>query len=190
MECKRLSFAYGDRPVFRDMDLEIPDGGITVLTGENGCGKTTLLRLLAGLEMPDAGEIDAGPADFLFQEDRLLPRLTARGQITAVLGSRTDPRPYLRAVGLEDRADEPTSALSGGMRRRLALARTLGFAEARDRRILLLDEPFAGVDPDRIGSLISVLRKTGKTVLIVSHEPLPEGAADRVVRLDRSVTHV
>ena len=83
MKLRDLSFAYGDKRVFDSLTLEIPDTGVTALVGPSGCGKTTLLRLIAALEQPESGTIEAPSPEqiaFLFQEDRLIPRLRARRQ--------------------------------------------------------------------------------------------------------------
>ena len=87
MKLTDLTFSYGDKRVFQALTLALPDEGITALTGPSGCGKTTLLRLIARLETPQGGSIDAPPPAqiaLLFQEDRLIPHLSARRQIALV----------------------------------------------------------------------------------------------------------
>ena len=165
--------------------LNLPARGLTALSGPSGCGKTTLLRVLAGLSHPQEGTVDGlTPARtaFLFQEDRLLPWRTVGQHITDVL-----PRPrrgelerWLAFAELEGEADAYPSALSGGMARRLALAR----CAALGGDILLLDEPFAGVDPARTGRLMDRLRTLDVPVVLASHQTMVLDACDAVIRLD------
>ena len=116
MKLTHVSFAYGDKVILDHFSLELPDEGITALAGPSGCGKTTLLRLLAGLETAQSGTIDA-PADtaLLFQEDRLLPGLTAAGQIGVVLPRGESSAPWLETVGLAGASTLLPEELSGGM---------------------------------------------------------------------------
>ena len=132
MKLTNVSFAYGDKVILDHFSLELPDEGITALAGPSGCGKTTLLRLLARLETAQGGTIDA-PADtaLLFQEDRLLPGLTAAGQIGVVLPKEESSMPWLEAVGLADASMLLPEELSGGMRRRVALARCLAYGQRK-----------------------------------------------------------
>jgi len=142
-----VSFRYGDRWVLRDFSHRLPSTGTVALLGPSGCGKTTLLRVLAGLEPSRSGEIVLPPGarlSMVFQEDRLLPNLTARENLLAVLDrGQEDIAAYcLEQCALGPQADEYTGELSGGMRRRVAVAR--GVAYGGD--ILLLDEPLKGLD--------------------------------------------
>ena len=164
--------------------LTLPDTGITALAGASGCGKTSLLRLLGSLDRPQAGTLEVPPPEetaFLFQEDRLLPGLTAAAQIAAVLPQGESPLPWLEAVGLEDAADVRPEELSGGMRRRVALARCAAYG--RDKRLLLLDEPFSGIDPERCRALMAWIRTLGVSVVYSAHDALSLSLADRVIRL-------
>lgn len=181
---EHISFSYGDRPVLRDLSLDLPDHGIVGLAGPSGCGKTTLLRLLAGLERPQAGSIlGLAPEEtaILFQENRLLPWRRAEQQITDVLPPfrRGEAARWLRLVELEGEEHTLPAALSGGMGRRLALARCL----ALDARYLLLDEPFAGVDPARAVRILDRLRALGRPILMAGHEEGLLAQTDRVLRL-------
>lgn len=181
---EHISFSYGDRPVLRDLNLDLPDHGIVGLAGPSGCGKTTLLRLLAGLERPQAGSIlGLAPEEtaILFQENRLLPWRRAEQQITDVLppSRRGEAARWLRLVELEGEEHTLPAALSGGMGRRLALARCL----ALDARYLLLDEPFAGVDPARAVRILDRLRALGRPILMAGHEEGLLAKTDRVLRL-------
>lgn len=188
MEIRNLTFAYpgSDKAIFHGLTLSISieKGEIVALKAPSGAGKTTLLRLLAGLEKPLSGEIECEKAVLLFQEDRLLPRFTARQQLEAVLPSGADIATYLKAVDLEDAADMPVEELSGGMKRRLALARAIAFAKETGRDLLLLDEPFTGVDLERITSILETLRAQKFKILMTSHGEDVLALADRVVLLD------
>ena len=185
MKLTNLTFCYGDKVILKDFSLTLPDTGITALAGPSGCGKTTLLRLLAGLEAPQSGILEAPEGRdtaFLFQENRLLPGLSAENQIRVVLPRGTDPLPCLAAVGLENEAHTLPSALSGGMQRRVALARCLAYGQRK--KLLLLDEPFTGIDPERTVALMEFIRSLEVPVLYSAHDAQSLALADRIIRLD------
>ncbi len=185
MKLEHVRFAYGDRLVMDGFSLALPDDGITALSGPSGCGKTTLLRLLAGLEKPQAGVVSAPhPAQIavLFQENRLLPGQSCAGQLRAVLPRGADVQPWLELVELGSEANSPVSSLSGGMQRRLALARCMAYGA--DKALLLLDEPFTGVDSPRIARLMEALRQLDAAIVYAAHDAASLALADRVVRLD------
>lgn len=185
LRCEKLSLAYGDKTVLDRFSLELPLKGVTALRGPSGCGKTTLLRVIAGLEQPKSGHVEGiSPRQtaFLFQENRLLPWRTAAQHLTDVM-VRPDgekARALLALVELEGDGPLYPAQLSGGMGRRLALARAL----ALESRLLLLDEPFAGVDPARAERIFTRLKQSGKAALLVSHEERIVEMADRVVEMD------
>ena len=184
MKLSDLTFSYGGKPVFENLTLRLPDEGITALTGPSGCGKTTLLRLLAGLETPQSGSLDAPPPEqiaLLFQEDRLIPRLSARRQIELVRPKGQGAEAWLAAVGLSGEADTAPEALSGGMRRRLALARCLAYGQ--DKRLLLLDEPFTGVDAERIKALAELIRSMNIPTIFTAHDAESLEMADEIVSI-------
>ena len=185
LEISHLTLSYGEKRVLEDFSLTLPLEGVTVLSGPSGCGKTTLMRCIAGLERPQNGTVSGiAPSEtaFLFQEDRLFPWRTAEQHILDVLpkARRGEADRWLALAGLEAEKAAYPAALSGGMKRRLALARTL----ALGGKLYLLDEPFTGVDGDRIRSLMAALRELGTPVLLSSHEALVRSLADRVVDLD------
>ena len=185
MKLSHLNFCYGNKVILKDFSLDLPDTGITALAGPSGCGKTTLMRLLAGLEAPQSGTLEAPQGRdtaFLFQENRLLPGLSAGDQIRVVLPRGEDPLPWLAAVGLGDEAATLPDALSGGMQRRVALARCLAYG--RDKKLLLLDEPFTGIDPERTVSLMEFIRSLKVPVLYSAHDAQSLALADRMVRLE------
>lgn len=162
---ENLSFSYGEKAVFNDYSLDIP-AGVVCIGGESGGGKTTLLHLLAGLLKPNAGAITGVPEkiSLLFQDDRLMPWYTnARNVLVAAPGCDTSY--WLGAVELEDEADSFPSDVSGGQRRRVALARALAFGG----ELLLLDEPFKGLDPALTERMAQLICKHYKNVIITTH---------------------
>ena len=176
MTLNRLFFAYGEKPILFNVSLDLPATGVTCLTGESGCGKTTLLRLLCGLETPQAGEIVNPPRRpaVVFQENRLLPWETALQNVKLPLGdtpeAKTLAKAALDAMGLSDEEQSRLpSELSGGQCRRVALARALALPDAD---ALLLDEPFAGLDDDRIETVAALLRDIAKEkpVFVITHD--------------------
>lgn len=173
--------AYGGHVVLERFSHAFPEDRITAIEGRSGCGKTTLLRLIAGLETPDAGRITGVPEGgiaMMFQEDRLPPQLTAAGCLRMALKKAPDRdrliEAALRALGLGDDADKPVREFSGGMRRRVALARALLYPSP----LVLLDEPFKGLDAATRQSAVAFARPllAGRTALLVTHDP--EDAAD------------
>ena len=172
-----LSKRYGETVVFRDFSARIPLGETTVITGVSGGGKTTLLRLLLGLETPDAGVIAGVPARraAVFQEDRLCPQLTALENVRLAAGRKKEreAREMLARLGLSDSLAVPAAALSGGMRRRCALARAL----CADFSLLALDEPFKGLDEANRRAAMEAVRDFShdKTVLFVTHDAAEAG---------------
>ncbi|MFX0578194.1 ABC transporter ATP-binding protein [Nocardia nepalensis] len=169
-----------------DISLELRDGEFLVLVGPSGSGKSTLLDLLGGLSKPSAGRIllDGKPISgpgldrgIVFQQYALLPWRTARANIEFGLeakGIRRRERrriaaEYLELVGLDGFGDRYPHELSGGMKQRVAIARSLAF----DPEVLLMDEPFAALDAQTRESLqdelLRIWRATGKTILFITH---------------------
>lgn len=178
-----LSVRFGDKLVLDRFSTDVPGEGITALSGPSGCGKTTLLRVLGGLQKSESGSVEGvGETAFLFQEDRLLPWRTVGQHITDLLPRerRGERSRWLALVELEGEEGAYPAALSGGMGRRLALARAL----ALGGDFYLLDEPFTGVDADRIGRILERVRALGKPVLLVSHEADTIARCDHVIYLD------
>ena len=171
LQCQNLTLSYADKAVLQDFSLSLPLTGVTALRGPSGCGKTTLLRVIAGLERPQSGKllgISPQEAGFLFQENRLFPWRTVQQHLTDVM-PRPDSvkaRELLTLVELEGEEALYPAQLSGGMGRRLALARAL----ALESKLLLLAEPFSGVDPDRAERILARLKASGRAILLVSHE--------------------
>ena len=181
--------AYGGNKVLDGFSHTFPEGSVTCVLGRSGCGKTTLLRLIAGLEAPDAGQILGVPEDGLsmvFQDDRLPLQLSAAGCLRCVLRKTAnregDIAEALAALGIGEPPDKPVREFSGGMRRRVALARALVYPAL----LVLLDEPFKGLDADTRARAVAFTRArlSGRTAVLVTHDEADAVAFDaRVLRL-------
>lgn len=164
-----VCFSYGKRTVLRDFNLEIPKGERICLFGESGVGKTTVLRLIMGLEKANSGCIEGlenKKISAVFQEDRLLPFKTVLENLT-LFGTEEKALEFLGELGISDAKNLLPEKLSGGMARRVAIARALML----DADIYIFDEIFNGIDDDNVRKTAELINKTvmGKTVVIVSH---------------------
>lgn len=168
IKLKNVSLSFGGRPVFTDVTLDIPSEGVTVFRGPSGAGKTTLFRLLLGLQKPDSGTIEGflfkKPA-VVFQEDRLLPWAGALDNAALVSDSAAAER-AIRALGLCENLCQLPRELSGGMRRRVALARALSYGGDA----LFLDEPFTGLDEANKEIAAHAILDTGVPVYVITHD--------------------
>ena len=185
IKLENITLRYGGKLILDRFSLELPGRGFTALSGPSGCGKTTLLRVLAGLAAPECGTvsgIDPARTAFLFQEDRLLPWRTVRQHIADVLprARRGEVGKWLAFAEMEGEGDACPAGLSGGMARRLALAR----CAALGGELLLLDEPFAGVDPARTARMLERLRALDVPVVLASHQSQVLAACERMIALD------
>lgn len=199
VKVKNLSFSRGERVIFDNIDLEVPQGKVTAIMGPSGIGKTTLLRLIGGQLPPDQGEIwfdgDNIPSlsrrklyqarkkmSMLFQSGALFTDLNVFDNVAFPLREHTELDESLirtivllklEAVGLRGAAQLMPSELSGGMARRAALARAI----ALDPDLIMYDEPFVGQDPITMGVLVELIRNLnqalGLTSIVVSHD-VPE----------------
>lgn len=168
IEIKYLNKAYGDKVVFQNLNLTFELSGITAIMAPSGKGKTTLLHILSGIEKYDSGEITGVPSvSVMFQEDRLLPWLTAKENISIVSDSATAEK-LLINLGLENEINEYPKNLSGGMKRRVALARAIAF----DSELLILDEPLKGLDEDLKAKVEAMLIQISRQrpIITVTHE--------------------
>ena len=170
---KHLTKQFGKKTLFRDLCLTVE--GPAVLWAPSGWGKTTLLRILMGLEEPTSGIVQGvGRVAAVFQEDRLCPQLTAVQNVTLVLpGSAEQYKEQIikdfQQFGMDAAALAlPATRLSGGQKRRTALLRALWAASDT----LLLDEPFTGMDPDTLAAAAALLRERcgEKPVLLATHD--------------------
>lgn len=210
IEIRRLKYAVGGHPVFDGLDMDILRGRVTAVMGPSGTGKTTLLRLITGQVAAESGSIRvdgqelAGLATsqlyllrrrmgMLFQNGALLTDLSVFENVAFPLREHTDlPERLVRqlvltklqAVGLRGAAELMPAELSGGMSRRVALARAI----VMDPQILIYDEPFVGLDPISLGVILRLVRRLndalGLTSIVVSHDvPEVSSVADAVFLL-------
>ena len=169
---RNVSVSYGENHVLTNFSTVFPAGRCTAIMGPSGCGKTTLLSVIAGLRVPDAGEVIGMPQQFtmVFQEDRLCEDFTVAANLRLVAArTRTAEIPMvLAAMGLVDLGSKRVTELSGGMKRRVAIARAL----LGEGDVLLMDEPFKGLDAETKGEVIRAVQKwtEGKTVIFVTHD--------------------
>jgi phospholipid/cholesterol/gamma-HCH transport system ATP-binding protein len=197
VEIRKLSFGYDrSRPVLRDINLEIPRGSLVGIMGQSGCGKTTLLRVIMGALRPSAGEARVlGHATRTLDSEGLYAMRRKMGMLFQFGALFTDMSVYenvafplrehaalpdellndlvmmkLHAVGLRGAAHLAPTELSGGMARRVALARSI----ALDPQLILYDEPFTGLDPISFGVIVRLIRELndslGATSVIVTHD--------------------
>ena len=196
VELRHVHFGYGDRPILRDVTLSVPRGKVTALMGASGGGKTTVLRLIGGQQTAQSGEVlfdgkNVGNMDMgalyaarrrmgmLFQFGALFTDMSVFENVAFPLREHTDLSEELirdivlmklNAVGLRGARDLMPSQISGGMARRVALARAI----ALDPELIMYDEPFAGLDPISLGTAAQLIRKLndsmGLTTIIVSHD--------------------
>jgi ABC-type lipoprotein export system ATPase subunit len=183
-----LDKAFGETVLFRNFSAELPLDRPFIVNGASGSGKTTLLRMLASLERPDAGVISGVPGNgrFVFQENRLIPQLSARDNVRVVLpdydGLRADA--LLQRLDLSDVSGQPAELLSGGEKRRVAIARAL----APKSGILFLDEPLRELDEKRETDAILLILEafTRVPVILAAHdERLINKLNARVLTLER-----
>ncbi|HXZ53914.1 MAG TPA: ABC transporter ATP-binding protein [Burkholderiales bacterium] len=196
VEVQDVTFSYDQREVLKDINLVVPKGKVVAIMGLSGCGKTTLLRLIGGALRPDRGEIrvagevvnkldDAGlfalrrKIGMLFQFGALFTDMSAFDNVAFQMREHTRLPPSLvrdlallklQAVGLRGAADLMPAELSGGMARRVALARSI----ALDPMLMLYDEPFTGLDPISLGVIGQLIRRLndalGATSIVVTHD--------------------
>ena len=196
VQLRNVTFGYGERIVLRDLSLTLPRGKVTAIMGASGGGKTTILRLIGGQQRAQQGQVlvngqDVGTMDMaqlyaarrrmgmLFQFGALFTDMSVLDNVAFPLREHTDlPEELIRdialmklhAVGLRGARDLMPSQISGGMARRVALAR----AVALDPELIMYDEPFAGLDPISLGTAAQLIRQLndamGLTTIIVSHD--------------------
>jgi putative ABC transport system ATP-binding protein len=199
--------------VLKGLHLEVPRGEFLALMGPSGSGKTTLLNVIGGLDKPTSGRVVVGGRDltrasarelagwraqrvgFVFQFYNLLPVLTAARNVELPLLlthlSRAERRRHVDAaldlVGLADRADHYPSQLSGGQEQRVGIARAI----VNDPTLLLCDEPTGDLDRQTAGEILDLIaalnQRYGKTVIMVTHDPLAAARAQRVLHVDKGV---
>jgi putative ABC transport system ATP-binding protein len=199
----------GGRILFSNLDFRLAAGEFVAVMGESGVGKSTLLNLIAGLDLADAGEVRiegvaVGALDddartllrrdrigFVFQAFHVLPHLTLTQNVAMPLALQRRPageslsraKDELAKVGLGDRGDDFPPQLSGGELQRVAIARALVHRPA----LILADEPTGNLDPETAGKVLEIFevqaRGLGAAVLLVTHSKTAASCADRVLRL-------
>ncbi|MEG2896956.1 MAG: ABC transporter ATP-binding protein [Eubacterium sp.] len=174
IEIKNLSKVFGQDRIYKDFNITFKENTISGLSGPSGIGKTTLLNFCAGLKQPDSGiitGIDLKKLSYIFQEDRLLPWCTVLENLEFVLKEKDKQKAFeiLKMVNLEDYAGYYPNALSGGMQKRVSIARAFCYPS----ETLLMDEPFGNLDQVLKEHLMDVFLKlwkeNQKTVIFVSH---------------------
>lgn len=176
LDIKNASKRFEGKTVLDDFSLKFPQSGVVCLFGPSGCGKTTLLNCIAGLEHLDSGEIAGEKGhkiSYLFQEDRLLPWISARENVAAVLHGNEQQNAeeaarWLSLVGLRGEEEKFPNELSGGMRQRVAIARALAYGGD----LYLLDEPFHALDAEAKQDVIALIREKTPNALkiLVTHD--------------------
>ena len=180
LEIKKLKKSYGDLVIFDNLDISFDDNVINCILGASGCGKTTLLNIISGLENYEQGEIhgaEGATFSYIFQEPRLLDWYTVEQNMWYVMGNveKTAANArvgrYLEITGLAEFRNYLPDQLSGGMKQRLSIARAFAYPG----KILLMDEPFKGLDiklkRELTDEFIKLWKEDGRTVLFVTHEP-------------------
>lgn len=202
LEIKQLTKTYNTNTIFKALNLSVADGEVLSIVGPSGIGKTTLIKILAGLETADAGEvrlngeqlaIDGTRADakvgLIFQDFNLFPNYTVIENIMLAPinvsrlsrdAAKAKATALLATLGMTDKADLYPYQLSGGQKQRVAIARTL----AMDPKILAYDEPTSGLDEastKQVAEVVKTLKAQGVTQLIITHDqPFAEMVSDRV----------
>lgn len=173
IKLEKISVSYGELDVLRDFSLTLRQGSAYVLTGMSGVGKTTLLHVLLGLVKPDSGAVTEGVRySAVFQENRLLPNRSAveNLQFVAAPGTKKAALTALLSQILpDDCLDKPIEELSGGMQRRVAIARAM----LSDSDCVVMDEPFTGLDEETAKTVVGFIFRhlRGRTLILSTHQP-------------------
>lgn len=173
IELKDISKSFGDLKVWDKLSCTFRAGEISCIEGSSGCGKTTLLNMIAGIIKSDSGTVTGVPEriSYVFQEDRLCEDFSALSNIKLVCGknkTKDEIVSHLKELSLDADSKKSVREFSGGMKRRVAIARAVCF----DSECILLDEPFKGLDAELKKSVMDYVLKhrNGRTVICVTHD--------------------
>ncbi|MBE6790724.1 MAG: ABC transporter ATP-binding protein [Clostridia bacterium] len=186
IEIKNISKSFDGKQILDNVSFSVKKGECVAIMGRSGVGKTTLLRIIAGLEVPDGGEIifsENARKTFVFQENRLLENKSVTENILAVAPDRKRAEYFLERCGLSDSKDKKAGTLSGGMKRRLSIARALSFGGD----VYFLDEPLRELDEDTLNDIACLIKEeiTGKTAILITHdEDSAKMLSDRIVYIE------
>lgn len=178
---ENITVKFGKNKAVENFSFDFSDYDIVALCGPSGCGKTTILNVIAGLLKPSSGKVigEYTPL-YMFQQPRLFPHLNALENVNVVLEDNKSTvdqaKKMLEKVGFTD-FDKYPDELSGGMKQRVALARTL----APKGDLLLLDEPFSALDTDSKAELLQIVKNDGRKVIFVTHDPEDAKIADYII---------
>lgn len=162
--CKK----FDDKTVLDNINFEIKDNIVSCIKGETGRGKTTLINILLGITKQDSGEIITSKKlkySIVFQENRLIEDILVYHNLSMVTKDRDKIENYLEQFDLFEHKDKKTKTLSGGMKRKIAIIRSL----LVDFDVLILDEPFTGIDDNSKFEIIKYIKNLGKTTIFISH---------------------
>ena len=183
LRVSNLCKSFGKFKALENVSFELEKGETLAVIGPSGGGKSTLLRVLNGLETPDSGTIEGGTFGLVFQEYNLFPQYTVMGNLT--LAPRLLGKDYsqadeiLQKVGLLDKKDNYPSQLSGGQKQRTAIARALMLKPD----VLCFDEPTSALDPKLTEEIVNIINqmKGEQTIIIVTHDmDVMRGTADKI----------
>lgn len=169
-----LNKRFGKKVIFKDFSFTFPEKGLIALVGSSGCGKTTLLRMIAGLDKKYSGSIELDSItkiSYVFQEPRLLPTSTALENVALPLGNTDEAKlkaiELLNGLGLGNDLNSLPAEMSGGMKQRVSIARALAYGG----ELFLLDEPFNGIDAERTRYIMDLIKdlSENKLCIIVTH---------------------
>lgn len=187
LRVSNLCKSFGSLKAVDNISFDMKKGEVLAIIGPSGGGKSTILRLLNGLETPDSGTIEGGTFGLVFQEYNLFPQYTVLGNIT--LAPRLLKKNYSHAeeilakVGLFEKKNNYPSQLSGGQKQRTAIARALMLKPD----ILCFDEPTSALDPKLTEEIVSIINqmKGEQTIIIVTHDmDVMRGTADRTASME------
>lgn len=180
LELKNISYSYtnsagGRKPVLDKFNYEFNDTGLYVLVGRSGCGKSTLLNIISGLAVSESGEVcKSGKVSYMFQEACLFPWLTATENVNIVLGGKKETldiaKKMLTDVGLGKNLSSFPDELSGGMKQWVSFSRAMVY----NGDIILLDEPFGGLDKENAVKMIGFIKEAAKHALVITVTHIPE----------------